>query len=118
MIRTDVLAVANHLWQLTLCAGVVWVLSFALKRNRAATRHRLWLAASMKFLAPFSLFASIGSHLEGLTVPAARQLQWSLVMDEISRPFVVSVPTIHGIAQSAKGPVPALLFSICSAALR
>jgi hypothetical protein len=48
MIRTDLLPVANHLWQSTLCTGVVWVLTLALRKNCAAVRFWLWLAASVK----------------------------------------------------------------------
>jgi bla regulator protein blaR1 len=55
---------ANHLWQSTVFALAVWILTLALKRNRAHTRHLLWLAASVKFLIPFFLLAAIGSHLE------------------------------------------------------
>jgi len=56
-------SLANHLWQSTLFAAVVWVVTLALRKNRAAVRHRLWLAASMKFLIPFSLLVSLGGRI-------------------------------------------------------
>ena len=56
-------ALTNHLWQSTLFVVVVWLLTLVLRRNRAETRHRLWLIASVKFLIPFSLLVGIGSHL-------------------------------------------------------
>ena len=37
----DVIA---HLWQSTLVIGVVWLMTLALRGNRADVRHRLWLA--------------------------------------------------------------------------
>jgi uncharacterized protein (TIGR03435 family) len=112
MIRTDLLPVANHLWQSTLCTGVVWVLTLALRKNCAAVRFWLWLAASVKFLIPLSLFVSMGSHLGWRTVPTTARPQWSLVMDEIGRPFAGPASFPHDIARSASDPLPALLFSI------
>ena len=54
--------IANHLWQSTLFAGVVALLALALRKNHARARHWLWLAASVKFLIPFSLLISLGNQ--------------------------------------------------------
>ncbi len=54
----------NHLWQSTLSCCVVAVLTLMLRRNRAAVRHGLWLAASVKFLVPFPLLVGLASQLE------------------------------------------------------
>ena len=54
---------ANHLWQSTLFAAVAAILTLALRKNQARVRYRLWLAASVKFLIPFSLLISLGGHL-------------------------------------------------------
>ena len=43
-----------HLWQSTLVIGVVWLMTLALRGNRARVRYWLWTAASLKFLVPFS----------------------------------------------------------------
>jgi hypothetical protein len=43
-------ALFNHLWQSTLFAVAVGLLSLLVCRNRARLRHGLWLAASVKFL--------------------------------------------------------------------
>ena len=48
-------ALANHLWQSTLFAILAATSTLALRRNQASLRHHLWLAASLKFLVPFSL---------------------------------------------------------------
>ncbi len=56
--------VASHLWQSTLFAAVVALLTLALRRNQARVRYWLWLAASYKFLVPFSLLVSIGHHFK------------------------------------------------------
>jgi len=51
----------NHLWQSTLFAGVIGLLTLALRSNSARLRYWLWLGASVKFLIPFSLLVSLGS---------------------------------------------------------
>lgn len=69
-----------HLWQSTALAVVVALLSFLLQKNHARTRYWLWLAASMKFLLPFSLLVAVGSHLpKPVQVSAAFQGQAPLL---------------------------------------
>src|SRR5438874_1965212 len=102
----------NHLWQSTLFSGVVALLMPMLRRNRAAVRHSLWLAASVKFLVPFSLLVSIASQVDWRKAPAAVQPRVSLV-EQISQPFappapaplLVSVPT-------APSRLPAIMFGV------
>ena len=48
-------AIGNHLWQSTVFAAAVAVLTIALRHQQARVRYALWLAASLKFLVPFSL---------------------------------------------------------------
>jgi bla regulator protein blaR1 len=55
----------NHLWQSTLFVGVIWLLTLLLRKNEARVRYWLWLAASVKFLIPFSLLISLGRILAG-----------------------------------------------------
>ena len=62
MIPANLSDLANHLWQSTLFAAAAWLLTLALQKNRAAVRHGLWLAASLKFLVPFSLLVGAGSQ--------------------------------------------------------
>src|SRR5712692_9876480 len=78
----------NHLWQSTLFAVVAWLLTVAFRKNRAQVRYWLWFSASFKFLVPFSLLMSLGSHLEG--VPAAKQIAVpavSFAIEQVTRPF-------------------------------
>jgi uncharacterized protein (TIGR03435 family) len=84
-------AVANHLWQSTLVAGVAGLLTLVLKRNHAQTRYWLWLAASMKFLIPFSLLVSAGSHW-GWTQARVAQPGFIIVIEDISQPFSTAAP--------------------------
>jgi bla regulator protein blaR1 len=88
------LGLGNHLWQSTLFGFAVALLAFALKKNHARIRYWLWLAASMKFLVPFSLLMIFGSHLTWLPHPdLQREGQTStasyFVMRAIGRPFTV-----------------------------
>jgi len=81
--------VANHLWQSTLFAGAAAMLVFALRRNRAHVRYCVWLAASLKFLVPFSLFVVLGSHVDW--TPAARPVL-PLVVKQAAAPLPVFFP--------------------------
>jgi len=60
----------DHLWQSTLFAGALGLLTLAFRRNSAAVRYGLWFAASLKFLLPFSLLLALGDFLFHQT-PAA-----------------------------------------------
>ena len=62
--------ILNHLWQSTIFAAGVALLSFACRRNRARLRYGLWFAASVKFLVPFAALAAVGSLLQWQDVPA------------------------------------------------
>jgi bla regulator protein blaR1 len=60
MIPRGFLPIANHLWQSTLFAGIAGLPTLLLRNNRAHARYCLWLAASAKFLVPFSLLMLVG----------------------------------------------------------
>src|SRR5262249_1003944 len=81
----------NHLWQSTLFAGGVWLLSMLLRNNRAGVRYWLWLAASVKFLAPFSMVLPLGAALSGLpagrAVASAAPPAMSQAVDRLAQPF-------------------------------
>jgi RND family efflux transporter MFP subunit len=98
----DLSPLANHLWQSTLFAAAAWLLTLALRRNRAAVRYWIWLAASVKFLIPFSWLIDAGSHFGWRASPAVRQPQFSLVVDEMSRPFTLPAPAarLAGLAHA------------------
>jgi bla regulator protein BlaR1 len=65
----------NHLWESTLFAGVVFLLTLAFGKNPARVRHWLWLAASVKFLIPFSLLVGLGGHF-GIRTIAPSQVTY------------------------------------------
>lgn len=81
-------AIINHLWQSTLVVLVAWMLTLALRRNPARTRHWVWMAASLKFLMPFSLLAAIGDWLRPVRVPVIEPPQIASAMAKMAHPFL------------------------------
>src|SRR5215471_4913312 len=113
MIPANPSSVANHLWQSTLFAAVVWLITLTLRKNHASVRCRLWLAASVKFLIPFSLLVGAASQFAWRISPAMGPSMVSRAMDQIGQPFalpVEAVPTVTA-APSSKA-VPAILLGV------
>src|SRR5450631_3588693 len=106
-------ALGDHLWQSTVFAVAAGLLTLILRKNQARTRYWLWLAASVKFLIPFSLLAGIGSYLTWSRVSVAPKA--GSYMEEVIQPFTqASMPTISRAAPPAVFPnlihlLPALL---------
>jgi uncharacterized protein (TIGR03435 family) len=88
--------VGNHLWQSTLFAIAAALLALLLRKHNARARHWLWMAASLKFLVPFSVLVSLGSRLPFAPAAASPvRPEVYFAVEEISRPFTqigVSVP--------------------------
>src|SRR5215471_354430 len=113
MIPAYLSPVANHLWQSTLFAAAAWLLTLALRKNHASVRYRLWLAASVKFLIPFSLLVSAGSQFAWRTSPVMGPSPVFRAVDQISQPFALpvnAVPTVAAVPSSS--PVPALMLGV------
>jgi bla regulator protein blaR1 len=89
VILSQLHAVANHLWQSTMFASVAGLMTLALRKNRAATRYWLWLAASVKFLIPFSVLAAVGSHF-GRQEAAVIVPPIATAIERVSLPFTTS----------------------------
>lgn len=98
-----VAGLGNHLWQSTLIAVAAGLLTLAFRKHHAAARFWLWLAASLKFLVPFSLLVTIGNRLAGLRAPAAAT-PISFTIEEIAQPFTQAAAR----ATPTASPVPAL----------
>jgi beta-lactamase regulating signal transducer with metallopeptidase domain len=112
MMYADLSPLANHLWQSTVFAAAMWVLALWLRHNRAAVRYWLWLAASVKFLIPFSVLMGTGSQLWRRTAAEIEPSQWSSVAEQISQPFTAPALVTGVPAPPMILPVPALLFGI------
>jgi bla regulator protein blaR1 len=109
MIPTALVPLASHLWQSTLFAAVAGLLTLALRRNQARVRYWLWLAASYKFLFPFSWLVSIGHRFEWRAAHVTLPPALSAVTDAVSGPiFLTALPTT--VPTPAHPPI--LLFAI------
>ncbi len=90
---------ADHLWQSTLCALVAALLVVACRNNRATVRSWIWLAASVKFLIPFSALGAIGGALARQSGAPAVPAEVVRVMDGMARPF--SRPELWGSVEAS-----------------
>ena len=109
--------IANHLWQSTAFVAAIALLTLLFARNRARVRYCLWLAASVKFLIPFSVLMTLGSVVP-ISKHAAPLLPASLTsaVHAVDQPFFASGLMQHGNAQSvlhhAQAWFPAVLVLI------
>jgi len=114
MIPESLSPLANHLWQSTLFAGAAWLLTRTLRKNSARVRHWVWVAASLKFLVPFSVLIGLGSYVHWRTaIPVVTQTNLSMALDQVSRPFtppIVSSPFLTAVP-AAPSPLPAILWT-------
>src|SRR5689334_11833836 len=103
-----------HLWQSTLFALAVGLLTLAFRQNAARIRHALWLAASVKFLLPFSLMVAIGHQIRlpesAHATVIVQQATRFAIPDFLSVPDV-ETPLISG-ARAARDWTPEILFII------
>ena len=105
----------NHLWQSTLIALAAGLLTLLLRKNHAQIRYLLWLAASLKFLLPFSLLVTLGAYLSKSHTSTASSAGLYVVIDQVSQPFAPSVSIISPAAPSTLASslfrlLPVLLF--------
>jgi bla regulator protein BlaR1 len=105
-------ALGNHLWQSTLFAVAAGLLTLVLRKNQARARYWLWLAASLKFLVPFSLLISLGSRLPWSRGTAGSDTGLYFVIEQVSQPF-----THKAISQSASQAFFASLINLLPALL-
>jgi bla regulator protein blaR1 len=105
----------NHLWQSTLFAAVAGLLTLLLRKNSAGTRYWLWMAASLKFLLPFSLLVTIGSYASRRHSVANSTGDFYLVMDSVSQPFShgsLSVATHASALANLTQMLPAIIAAV------
>ena len=100
----------NHLWQSTLFAILIGLLTLGFRSNRAHIRYWMWLTASLKFLLPCSLLISLGAHLHpppaALATSAASFITLSLV--PVTNPLLPSSPLPVPVAHAYNWPVISL----------
>ncbi len=100
---------ASHLWQSTVFAVVVALVTWSLRRNRARIRYWLWSVASYKFLLPFAWLVSIGHHFQGHAAPAILPLTFTAMVDRVSGPIF---PAAFSPTEAASNHLPALVYLV------
>ncbi len=106
-------ALGNHLWQSTLFAAAAGLLTLVLRKNHARVRYWLWLAASAKFLIPFSLLVGVGSHLAWSHAAAGTNAGLYFALEQVSRPFTQA--TMSTISPAAPSTVSSSLLPLVPA---
>jgi beta-lactamase regulating signal transducer with metallopeptidase domain len=97
--------ILDHLWQSTLVAGVIAILTLIFRNNSAGMRYWLWFAASLKFLLPFSLLAEIGRRCFAHPV-AASSLALLQRIEPATAPFAaLPAPASHHIPWMAMAAI-------------
>jgi bla regulator protein blaR1 len=81
---------ANHLWQSTLFAVAVGLLTLMCRKNHAGVRYWIWFSASVKFFIPLTLLMALGDRLEWVSrAPQVAGPVVSATLAQVGRPFVV-----------------------------
>src|SRR5580698_2327532 len=101
----------NHLWQSTLFAAAAGLLTLTLRKNHARIRFGLWLAASVKFLIPFSLLVNIGSRLALSHASTTTNGAWFAV-EGFSQPFTRTAIAMPVTSQSAPSMISVTLLQL------
>jgi len=94
-------AIGNHLWQSTLFLATAALLTLSFRKNHARVRYWIWLAASLKFLLPFSWLISLGSRLSW-SHPLENTQAFFVALNSVGLPFSPTSPSI--VPHSAEHP--------------
>lgn len=78
-------AIWNHVWQSTLFLAAAWAVTGLLRQHTARIRYRVWFAASLKFLVPWSALVAFGDWM----TPAH-----SLQIDLASQPLIAAAASL------------------------
>jgi len=87
-------ALTAHLWESSLFAVAAACLTLLFRNNGAHVRYWLWFAASLKFLIPFSLLASIGGRLGPHVMAAGPPEPVMTVVQSFSGPGAVAAAPV------------------------
>ena len=93
-------AVGNHIWQSTLFACAIALLTLAFQKHRAQVRYALWLAASLKFLVPFSLLSNLGNFLASSRARSGTPTVLSSAFEQFGQPFGEQI--VPAVSQTAR----------------
>jgi uncharacterized protein (TIGR03435 family) len=96
-------AILDHLWQSTIVAGGLGLLTLAFRNHRAHVRHGLWLVASLKFFVPFAVLVAVGSQLGWREVPSRVPAPIAAVIGTIGQPSSIMPVSSGAPAQPVSG---------------
>jgi beta-lactamase regulating signal transducer with metallopeptidase domain len=102
-------ALFDHLWQSTLVAAALGLLTLLFRDNRASVRYALWFAASMKFLLPFSALALLGGALFHPLAPAFAAPDAFYRIQPAATPFAAASPALSAQVSTGSYLEPLLL---------
>jgi len=113
---TFLTSIANHVWQSTLVAAAIAIGTLAFRRNGAAVRHAMWLAASIKFLVPFAALVALGGSLglrSAVPIQTVRR-EFAVIVSDPSHPlapfdFGPSAPMAAAPSTDTSALVPIVL---------
>jgi len=108
---SPLLPLLDHLWQSSVFAAMAGLLNLSMRNNRARIRHGVWLAASVKFLIPFSVMIAAGSHLRWPGAQHAAASDWTAVV-VASEPFTRPLNTAPMMAAPLGPSRPAAGFPV------
>jgi beta-lactamase regulating signal transducer with metallopeptidase domain len=103
-------AFTNHLWQSTLLALLAGLLTLVLRGNRAQTRYWVWMAASIKFVVPFSLLVMMGGQLSWRTAPGIEAPAMAAAIGQTAQTIMAPVADARVVKATAIDPVPVVGF--------
>jgi uncharacterized protein (TIGR03435 family) len=83
-----IIELANHLWQSTLFAVAIGLLTLMCRKNGASIRYWLWFSASVKFFIPFTLLMALGDRLDWASRAPQIAPAVSATFAQVSRPFL------------------------------
>jgi uncharacterized protein (TIGR03435 family) len=105
--------IVDHLWQSTLFALIAAFLTLLLRSNAARSRYWIWLAASIKFLIPFSALTLLGTRLISWQTTSAGALPevFVNVVEQITQPLAAPDIVMHAPPATAL-PIGELLLAL------
>ena len=93
--------IANHVWQSSWFAVAIAALTLAFRRSQAQIRFGLWLAASIKFLIPFSLLIGLGNMLGRPHIAVAAHPDFYSIVEQAGQPFTGTAAAARPFAHSS-----------------